>query len=56
MAETEDKGLHPESEAMFESDMAVYLNAIRRRNKDPEHLKQIEENIELMKKWRADGK
>lgn len=56
MDETNDQGRQPESKEMFESDMAVYLNTIRIRQKDPEHLKQIEKNIALMKKWAAAGK
>lgn len=52
---TSDQGQQPESEAMFDSDMAVYLNTIKRKN-DPEHLKTIEDNIATMKQWAAAGK
>ena len=44
-----------ESAEMFDSDMAVYLNAMKRKN-SPAHLKVIEDNIALMKKWAKEGK
>nr|WP_261344831.1 sulfatase [Neorhodopirellula pilleata] len=52
MDETNDRGRTPESATMYDSDMDVYLNAMRRKN-DPAHLKEIEANIALMKKWAA---
>ena len=55
MDETDDKGRWPESGVMFESDMAVYTESIARRGKLP-HLKVIENNIALMKKWASEGK
>lgn len=45
IAETKDKG--PESEEMYDSDMAVYLE-----KPNPE----VERNIALMKKWAKEGK
>lgn len=45
MTETKDKG--PETEAMYDSDMAEYL-----KKKNPE----VERNIALMKKWAKEGK
>ncbi len=45
MAETRDAG--PESEAMYDSDMAEYL---KRPNPD------VERNIALMKRWAAEGR
>ena len=56
MVETSDKGREPESAKMFDSDMAVYLHQLRVRKNDPAHLKAIEDNIALMKKWAAEGK
>lgn len=53
--ETGDQGAAPEPEEMFDSDMAVYLNAMNRK-KDPEHLQRIRDNIAQMKKWAAEGK
>ena len=53
IVETDDKGR--ESVEMYDSDMAVYLNAMKRQN-DPGHRKVIEDNIALMKKWAAEGK
>ena len=45
MTETRDPG--PETEAMFDSDMAEYL-----KRDNPE----VRENIALMKRWAAEGK
>lgn len=55
MEETDDKGRQPESKAMFDSDMAIYLKTIKRRS-TAAHLKVIEDNIALMKKWASEGK
>ncbi|MEZ6125499.1 MAG: sulfatase [Planctomycetaceae bacterium] len=55
MQATNDKGQKPESPAMYDSDMTVYLQSLRRR-KDASHLKVIEDNIALMKRWAAEGK
>lgn len=51
---THDHGVKPESMAMYDSDMAVYLNALKRRN--PGRLQEIKHNIALMKKWAKEGK
>lgn len=51
---TGDKGREPEPQAMFESDMAAYLSAIRRR--DPMRAAEIESNIALMNRWADDGR
>lgn len=51
---TDDHGREPESAAMYDSDMAVYLKALRTRR--PDRLKIIESNIATMKKWAAAGK
>lgn len=45
IVDTGDRG--PESETMYDSDMAAYL-----QKRDPE----VEKNITLMKKWAAEGK
>ena len=55
MVETDDKGREPESAEMYDSDMAIYLSTIRRRN-DSGHLKVIKDNIALMKQWASEGK
>jgi arylsulfatase A-like enzyme len=47
IAHTGDQGKVPEPEAMYDSDMAVYLG---RGNP------AVQRNIELMKKWAAEGK
>ncbi len=47
--ETGDRG--PESEAMYDSDMAVYVGT-----KPPEQTEVLRKNIALMKRWEAKGK
>lgn len=51
---TGDKGRQPETAEMYDSDMQVYLDTLRRRR--PERLKEIQANIAQMKKWAAEGK
>jgi len=55
MEETDDKGRVAESDEMYDSDMAIYLSTIKRRS-TPAHLKIIEDNIAVMRKWAAEGK
>jgi arylsulfatase A-like enzyme len=55
MEETDDKGRQPESARMYDSDMAVYIQTLKRKG-DLVHLKRIEDNIALMKKWASEGK
>ena len=52
--DTNDQGRYPEAMTMFDSEMKVYVDRVRRKN--PGQAKQIEDNIALMKKWRMDGK
>ncbi|QDU06675.1 sulfatase [Gimesia aquarii] len=52
--ETDDRGRFPESEAMYDSDMAPYFEKSRKRN--PDQAAILEANIKLMKRWRAAGK
>jgi arylsulfatase A-like enzyme len=52
--ETGDQGEKPESDAMFESDMAVYLQGDAGLR--GERLKVLQDNIQQMKKWAAEGK
>ncbi|MBP86307.1 MAG: sulfatase [Planctomycetaceae bacterium] len=54
--ETDDHGRDPETPEMYDSDMTVYVNTLKARKGDPEHLKRIEDNIALMKKWASEGK
>lgn len=53
--DSNDRGRFPESKAMYDSDMAAYVSPVRRK-KNPENAAQIDANIALMKKWRAEGK
>lgn len=52
--ETGDHGANPEPAAMYDSDMQVYLDTLRKRR--PERLDEIERNIATMKKWAAAGR
>ena len=56
--ETNDQGQNPEPKAMYDSDMKVYVDGIRKRGGDEwiKHAELIERNIALMKKWQAEGK
>ena len=51
--ETGDVGRQGEPAAMYDSDMAVYLGGRRKRGNQPS---ETERNIELMKRWAAEGK
>ncbi|REK07443.1 MAG: DUF229 domain-containing protein [Planctomycetota bacterium] len=50
--ETGDIGRQPEPEAMYDSDMAVYLS----KRKGSDKPSQTENNIALMKRWAREGK
>lgn len=51
---TNDLGREPESEAMFDSDMAPYLKKVE--SKSPERFAELQANINQMKKWASEGK
>lgn len=51
MQRTQDRG--PESEAMYDSNMAVFANS---PNVDAEQARILDRNIALMKRWAAEGK
>ncbi|MDG2168840.1 MAG: DUF4976 domain-containing protein, partial [Opitutales bacterium] len=51
MKKTGDKG--PESDVMYESDMAVYMNS---KSSDPGANETLLRNISLMKEWAGEGK
>ena len=53
--ETGDQGQTPETEEMYDSDMAPYLSKSTNR-KDPDKLAILEANIAWMKKMAAEGK
>jgi arylsulfatase A-like enzyme len=48
---TDDKGREPEPEAMYDSDMAVYMG-----KKEGAQFEVLKKNIALMKKWAKEGK
>jgi arylsulfatase A-like enzyme len=51
--QSNDTGRTPESVSRYDSDMAVYLNDIKR---SPERLAIIQKNIQQMKNWASKGK
>jgi hypothetical protein len=40
---------------MFDSDMKVYIDGQAKRG-NTEYAKEIEDNVNIMKKWKAEGK
>jgi len=54
MVQTGDQGATPESAAMYDSDMKVYLDTIKVRR--PERLEEISRNVAQMKRWASEGK
>ncbi|WP_442507457.1 sulfatase family protein [Novipirellula sp. SH528] len=56
MEETGDQGRQLESTKMYDSDMKVYTDRLDSPKFDPAHLKEVQDNIALMKKWAAEGK
>ena len=55
MQTTGDQGRQPETSEMYDSDMHVYTSRMRGPKFDPAHVKVIDDNIALMKKWAAEG-
>ena len=53
--ESDDKGRFPEPDAMFDSDMKAYIDGQAKRG-NTEYAKEIEDNVNIMKKWKAEGK
>jgi arylsulfatase A-like enzyme len=56
MEESGDQGRTPESESMYDSDMAVYTGQFSGRGRDPEYVQTIQDNVALMKRWASEGK
>ena len=53
--ESDDKGRFPESDAMYDSDMKVYIDQ-RKKNGSTEYAKEVQGNVTIIKKWKAQGK
>jgi arylsulfatase A-like enzyme len=53
--ETGDRGQYPESAAMYDSDMKVYVDGMRKGGQ-AEQAAILEANIRIMKQWEAEGK
>jgi arylsulfatase A-like enzyme len=49
-----DRGATPESAAMYDSDMKVYLDGMKTRR--PERFEEISANVALMKRWASEKK
>jgi arylsulfatase A-like enzyme len=56
MEETQDQGRESESEAMYDSDMAVYLKKYKGPKGNSAEAQTLRDNIALMKKWASEGK
>jgi arylsulfatase A-like enzyme len=56
MEQTGDQGRESESAEMYDSDMAVYVESLERRKRDPKHIQVMRDNIALMKQWARQGK
>lgn len=54
MEETNDLGRQPESSAMYDSDMSVYVG--EDGGKNPRQRQILKQNIALMKQWASEGK
>ena len=53
--ESDDQGRFPESEAAYDSAMKKYIDGIIRRG-DTERAQELQDNINLMKQWKAEDK
>ena len=53
--ESDDQGRFPESEAAYDSAMKKYLDGMKKRG-DTERAQELQDNINLMKQWKAEGK
>jgi arylsulfatase A-like enzyme len=51
--ETKDQGQTPETEAVYDADMAVYLES---RKNEAEYIQTMQRNIRQMKTWAKEGK
>ncbi|HIJ72447.1 MAG TPA: sulfatase [Planctomycetes bacterium] len=53
--ESDDKGRFGESDAMFDSDMKAYIDGQMKRG-NTQYARVVQDNVKLMKKWKAQGK
>lgn len=54
--EANDQGRTPESDEMFDSDMKLYVDTLERKNVEAKQRKILSDNIELMRKWKREGR
>jgi hypothetical protein len=50
---TNDQGQTPETEEVYDADMAVYMGS---RKDEPEYIAKMQRNIAQMKAWAKEGK
>jgi len=53
--ESDDKGRFPEPEAMYDSDMKAYIDGQMKRG-NTEYARMVQDNVKLMKEWKAKSK
>jgi arylsulfatase A-like enzyme len=53
--ESDDKGRLPEPETMYDSDMKAYIDGQMKLG-NTQYAKEVQRNVNLMKKWEAQGK
>jgi len=53
--ESDDKGRFPEPETMYDSDMKAYIDDQMKRG-NTQYARVVQDNVKLMKKWKAQGK
>jgi len=53
--ETDDRGRFPEPDAVFDSDMKIYIDRQRRAGRT-EYADEVQQNVGLMKQWKAEGR
>jgi len=53
--ESDDKGRFPEPETMYDSDMKAYIDGQMKRG-NTQYARVVQDNVKLMKKWKAQGK
>jgi hypothetical protein len=53
--ESDDKGRFPEPETMYDSDIKAYIDGQVKRG-NTQYARVVQDNVKLMKKWKAQGK
>ncbi len=53
--ESDDQGRFPEPDSMYDSDMKSYIEHQMRAGRR-EYAKEVENNVRIMKQWKAEGR